>query len=72
MLKPVYPGQLRAIRRNVYNVIMVEDLSTGAGLKRVSEVVEMVRHNTPIRFGIFPIVADDKSPGLFMQINTKL
>ncbi|KAI8146122.1 UDP-glucose:glycoprotein glucosyltransferase-domain-containing protein [Fennellomyces sp. T-0311] len=62
MLKPVYPGQLRAIRRNIYNVVMVEDLSTVTGLKRVAEVVEMVRHNTPIRFGILPAVADAKNP----------
>ena len=64
MLKPVYPGQLRAIRRNVYNVVMVEDLANTDGLKRIAEqVVEMVKHNTPIRFGIVPIVAEPKSPG---------
>ncbi|KAI7860003.1 UDP-glucose:glycoprotein glucosyltransferase-domain-containing protein [Circinella umbellata] len=69
MLKPVYPGQLRAIRRNVYNVVMVEDLSNRDGLKRIAEqVVEMVKHNTPIRFGVVPIVADSKSPATAVAV----
>ncbi|KAI9482602.1 UDP-glucose:glycoprotein glucosyltransferase-domain-containing protein [Zychaea mexicana] len=61
MLKPVYPGQLRAIKRNVYNVVMVENLATVDSLKRIAEqVVEMVKHNTPIRFGVVPMVTDQK------------
>ncbi|KAI9266794.1 UDP-glucose:glycoprotein glucosyltransferase-domain-containing protein [Phascolomyces articulosus] len=69
MLKPVYPGQLRAIRRNIFSVVMVENLAQVDGLKRIAEqVVEMVKHNTPIRFGVVPIVADAKNPATAIAV----
>ncbi|CDH57110.1 udp-glucose:glycoprotein glucosyltransferase [Lichtheimia corymbifera JMRC:FSU:9682] len=63
MLKPVYPGQLRAIGRNIYNLVMVEDLASQDALTRMTQqVVDMIKRNTPIRFGVLPVVAKADSP----------
>ncbi|KAI8384821.1 UDP-glucose:glycoprotein glucosyltransferase-domain-containing protein [Radiomyces spectabilis] len=61
MLRPVYPGQLRAIRRNVYNLLMIEDLSTLTSLNRIKDDIQhMIKQGTPIRFGIMPLVDADE------------
>ncbi|KAL0092862.1 glycosyltransferase family 24 protein [Phycomyces blakesleeanus] len=63
LLKPTYPGQLRTIRRNIYNLLMVENLSSHAALTRLkNEVLEMVKRGTPIRFGLLPVIGDETSP----------
>ncbi|KAI9019525.1 UDP-glucose:glycoprotein glucosyltransferase-domain-containing protein [Phycomyces nitens] len=63
LLKPTYPGQLRTIRKNIYNLLMVDNLSSHAALTRMkNEVLEMVKRGTPIRFGLLPVVGDEDSP----------
>lgn len=65
LMKPVYPGQLRTVRRNVYNLVMIEDLASATSLERVAvRVRDSVKNNTPIRFGLVPrITQDDGDPG---------
>ncbi|KAF7724618.1 hypothetical protein EC973_000862 [Apophysomyces ossiformis] len=62
LLRPVYPGQLRAIKRNIYNLLMIENLTSASSLLRIQEDVQaMVKGGTPIRFGIIPIVGPHHS-----------
>ncbi|KAI8096232.1 UDP-glucose:glycoprotein glucosyltransferase-domain-containing protein [Halteromyces radiatus] len=63
LLRPTYPGQMRAIGRNIYNVIMVEDLASRKHLQRLTnEIQNMVHHGTPIRFGLVPYLGGSNSP----------
>lgn len=60
LMRGLYPGQLHSIARNLYNVIIVTDLSSRRGLELVSGEVSMfIRRGIPIRFGI---VAAGQSP----------
>lgn len=69
MLKPVYPGQLRAIGRNIYNLVMVEDLASQDSLSRMTQqVVDMIKRNTPIRFGVLPMVTEADSSSKLITI----
>ncbi|ORZ00818.1 UDP-glucose:Glyco protein glucosyltransferase-domain-containing protein [Syncephalastrum racemosum] len=71
ILKPVYPGQLRAIRRNIYSLVMVEDLTSLKSLERVATQIQaMIKHNTPIRFGILPLVSSStESKGMALALH---
>ncbi|CAO3590292.1 unnamed protein product [Absidia cylindrospora] len=63
LLQPTYPGQMRAIGRNIYNVLMVENLASSASLQRLTnEVQNMIQHGAPLRFGIVPYLGEVDSP----------
>lgn len=56
MLKPVFPGQLHPIRRNVFNLILVEDLSRVESLNRVvNEIQGFIKRLIPVHFGIVAV-----------------
>ncbi|KAI8890404.1 glycosyltransferase family 24 protein [Backusella circina FSU 941] len=73
LLKPTYPGQLHTIRKNIYNLLMIEDLSRVNSLSRVIlEIRNMVGRNIPIRFGMVGLVDDsddDDVSTLMSKIN---
>jgi UDP-glucose:glycoprotein glucosyltransferase len=55
-MRPLYPGQLHAIRLNMWNVILVLDLSQAVALETItSAVATMIQRGVPIRFGIVPM-----------------
>ncbi|KAG0163854.1 hypothetical protein DFQ28_011083 [Apophysomyces sp. BC1034] len=57
LLRPVYPGQLRAIKRNIYSLLMIEKITSADALLRIKDDVQsMVKNGTPIRFGLIPIL----------------
>ncbi|KAI8343874.1 UDP-glucose:glycoprotein glucosyltransferase-domain-containing protein [Chlamydoabsidia padenii] len=63
LLRPTYPGQMRAIRRNIYNVILVEDLASSGSLQRLThEIQNMIKQNAPLRFGLLPYLNDQNGP----------
>jgi UDP-glucose:glycoprotein glucosyltransferase len=63
LLRPTYPGQMRAIRRNIYNVILVEDLASSRSLQRLThEVQNMIKQGAPLRFGLVPYLNDQNGP----------
>jgi UDP-glucose:glycoprotein glucosyltransferase len=54
---------MRAIRRNIYNVILVEDLASTRSLQRLTqEVQNMIKQGAPLRFGLVPYIHDQNSP----------
>lgn len=57
MLRPVYPGQMNLIRRNLNTVIFVLDFSQPAALMLLSgNIRQFVSRGIPLRFGAVPQV----------------
>jgi hypothetical protein len=57
LLRPLYPGQAPTIRRNMYNVVVVFDLSRPSSLRFITNTMSMLIDRLfPVRFGIVPIV----------------
>jgi UDP-glucose:glycoprotein glucosyltransferase len=52
----LYPGQFHNIKLNLFNVILVLDLSHPSSLMTVtSAVANIISRNIPLRFGIVPL-----------------
>jgi UDP-glucose:glycoprotein glucosyltransferase len=62
LLRPLYPGQAPTIRRNMYNVVVVFDLSRPSSLRFITNTLSMLIDRLfPVRFGIVPIVETEDS-----------
>jgi len=62
LLRPLYPGQAAAVRRNVYNVVLVFDLARPSSLHFITNTLSMlIDHVYPVRFGVVPIVETEDS-----------
>ncbi|KAH9024388.1 UDP-glucose:glycoprotein glucosyltransferase-domain-containing protein [Lactarius pseudohatsudake] len=61
LLHPTYPGQAPTIRRNMFNVVFVFDLSRSASLHFITNTISMlIDRSYPIRLGIVPIVETEE------------
>jgi UDP-glucose:glycoprotein glucosyltransferase len=57
----MYPGQAPAIRRNMYNVILIFDLAQPASLHFITNPLSMlIDRSFPVRFGIVPILETEE------------
>lgn len=55
-MRPLYPGQLHTTRQNLWNVVLVLDLSLGTALETVANAFStMIQRGVPIRFGLVPM-----------------
>ncbi|KAL3350110.1 hypothetical protein AABB24_022896 [Solanum stoloniferum] len=52
ILMPVYPGQMRYIRKNIFHAVYVLDPSSICGLETIDAIVSMFENHIPIRFGV--------------------
>ncbi|XP_015878960.3 UDP-glucose:glycoprotein glucosyltransferase isoform X1 [Ziziphus jujuba] len=52
ILMPVFPGQLRYIRKNLFHTVSVIDPATVCGLEGIDMVMSLYENNIPMRFGI--------------------
>ncbi|KAG9456989.1 hypothetical protein H6P81_001497 [Aristolochia fimbriata] len=52
LLMPVFPGQLRYIRKNLFHAVYVLDPATICGLESIDMIMSMYENNLPMRFGI--------------------
>ncbi|KAF6171102.1 hypothetical protein GIB67_020581 [Kingdonia uniflora] len=52
LLMPVYPGQLRYIRKNLFHAVYVLDPASICGLESVDVIISMYENNFPVRFGV--------------------
>ncbi|KAK7399679.1 hypothetical protein VNO78_10868 [Psophocarpus tetragonolobus] len=52
ILMPVFPGQLRYIRKNLFHAVFVLDPATRCGLESVDTIISLYENNFPMRFGI--------------------
>ena len=57
LLRPMYPGQAPTVRRNMFNIVFVLDLSRPASLHFISNTMSMlINRSYPVRLGIVPVV----------------
>lgn len=68
VLTPQRPGNFQSVRKNLWNVVLVLDLSTRTGLMTISQTVTgYIRRGMPFRFGLVPALGGDlSSPGSVM------
>ncbi|KAF3444470.1 hypothetical protein FNV43_RR14162 [Rhamnella rubrinervis] len=52
ILMPVFPGQLRYIRKNLFHTVSVIDPATVCGLESIDMIMSLFENNIPMRFGI--------------------
>ncbi|KAJ7136717.1 glycosyltransferase family 24 protein [Mycena epipterygia] len=56
ILRPLYPGQFHNIKLNMFNVVLVLDLSQPSSLQTITgAVASIISRNFPFRFGIVPL-----------------
>ncbi|KAK1430222.1 hypothetical protein QVD17_12804 [Tagetes erecta] len=52
LLMPVFPGQLRYIRKNLFHAVYVLDPASICGLETVDTIVTLFENSLPVRFGV--------------------
>ncbi|KAI0073110.1 glycosyltransferase family 24 protein [Panus rudis PR-1116 ss-1] len=61
LLRPMYPGQMPNIKRNIFNVVLAVDLSHSSSLNFLAgPVSNIISRNFPYRFGVVPIVETEE------------
>ena len=59
LLRPSYPGALRSIRRNMYNLVLVVDPVSNGARSIIKLAESFVVHNAPLRVGLVLAVNSD-------------
>ncbi|KAJ7078310.1 glycosyltransferase family 24 protein [Mycena belliarum] len=60
LLRPLYPGQFHNIKLNLFNVVLVLDLSQPSSLHTLTgAVASIISRHFPFRFGIVPLAETD-------------
>lgn len=52
ILMPVFPGQLRYIRKNLFHAVSVIDPATICGLESIEMITSLYENSFPMRFGV--------------------
>ncbi|XP_016539076.2 UDP-glucose:glycoprotein glucosyltransferase isoform X1 [Capsicum annuum] len=52
ILMPVFPGQMRYIRKNLFHAVYVLDPASICGLEKIDTIVSMFENHIPMRFGV--------------------
>ncbi|XP_031130527.1 UDP-glucose:glycoprotein glucosyltransferase isoform X1 [Ipomoea triloba] len=52
ILMPVFPGQMRYIRKNIFHAVYVLDPSSTHGLETIDMIISLFENHMPIRFGV--------------------
>ncbi|KZT24849.1 glycosyltransferase family 24 protein [Neolentinus lepideus HHB14362 ss-1] len=61
MLRPIYPGSYHNVKLNLWNVVLVMDLSQTSSLNFLSSTVSnIIQRNFPFRFGVVPAVESEE------------
>ncbi|KAJ7813688.1 glycosyltransferase family 24 protein [Mycena olivaceomarginata] len=61
ILRPLYPGQFHNIRLNLFNIVLVLDLSHPAALHTLTgAVANIVARGLPFRFGVVPLAETEE------------
>jgi UDP-glucose:glycoprotein glucosyltransferase len=59
LMRPVYPGQLHSIRKNVFSVIFLLDLTNTKHFQYLDSIFLFIERNVPLRFGFAQVAYDD-------------
>ncbi|RAL49511.1 hypothetical protein DM860_012944 [Cuscuta australis] len=52
ILMPVFPGQMRYIRKNIFHAVYVLDPASIHGLETIDMIISLYENHLPIRFGV--------------------
>ncbi|KAF9447216.1 glycosyltransferase family 24 protein [Macrolepiota fuliginosa MF-IS2] len=62
LLQPTYPGGYPTVKRNIFNIVLVMDLSQTKNLYMVATAVaNVMQMGLPFRFGVVPVIDDEAS-----------
>ncbi|KAI0715904.1 glycosyltransferase family 24 protein [Cerioporus squamosus] len=57
ILRPMYPGQFPTLKRNLFNVVLVVDLSQLSSIDFIASTVQaLINRGMPFRWGVAPLV----------------
>ncbi|KAI3613174.1 glycoprotein glucosyltransferase [Moniliophthora roreri] len=57
ILRPLYPGQYPSVKLNLFNIVLVVDLSQTSSINFITGAVgNIIQRNFPFRWGVAPIV----------------
>uniref|UniRef100_A0A8H8CJL8 Glycosyltransferase family 24 protein n=1 Tax=Psilocybe cubensis TaxID=181762 RepID=A0A8H8CJL8_PSICU len=57
LLRPMYPGSLPSIKANLFNIVLILDLSQTTSLNFLAGgVTNIINRDIPLRFGLVPLV----------------
>lgn len=57
LLRPMFPGQVPMVRRNLFTALIAVDVASAAGDATMSLLREALAQRWPIRFGIIPLAS---------------
>lgn len=52
LLMPVFPGQLRYVRKNLFHAVYLLDPATDCGAESIDMILSMYQNSIPMRFGV--------------------
>ncbi|XP_076685306.1 UDP-glucose-glycoprotein glucosyltransferase isoform X3 [Andrena cerasifolii] len=61
LLRPTFPGMLRNIRRNLYNLVLIIDPLSGESTSLISLAQSLYLHSAPLRVGFIFLTNSDTS-----------
>ncbi|PPQ81692.1 hypothetical protein CVT26_007456 [Gymnopilus dilepis] len=59
ILRPLYPGAMPTVKANLFNIVLILDLSDVLNLNFVSGAMSNIINHIPLRFGLVPVVETD-------------
>ena len=63
----MYPGQFPSVKANLFNVILVLDLSKTSSVNFIAgAMANILERNIPLRFGLVPVVETEESKLLLL------
>ena len=69
-MNPSYPGQLKFLRKNLFNVVLLINLTNSAQLQSLRTIFSFIQGNIPFRFGVvlLPHKTDPHDPGKYLYV----
>jgi UDP-glucose:glycoprotein glucosyltransferase len=61
LFRPSRPGSFQPVRQNIWNVVLVLDLSQRVNLHVMAHTIgTLIQRGIPFRFGVVPLVGDEE------------
>lgn len=65
----MYPGQFPNVKLNLFNIVLVVDLSQTSSINFIAGAVNMIiQRGFPFRFGVVPLVETEQGESFFASI----
>ncbi|KAM6503198.1 glycosyltransferase family 24 protein [Amanita muscaria] len=62
LMRPMFPGQFPTVKRNLFNIILILDLSNPTALELVGGTISnIIERGIPFRFGLVPSLASEEN-----------